>query len=418
MIKGLGLVLVAVAMCYAASAASAADLTIIVPSGPDGGAVRTAAQDYQASTGKKIQIVEAPYDDLLQKEMSACSARSGAYDMLQIDDPWFPLLVNHKCLERLSGYFQARGSDGPDSDFVGKSLALCRNPYSVGAFYCLPIVGNAELFFYNQKMLKDAGYTGPLNSWDDVLKAATDVTKKGDGRAFGYVLRGAQGEAVVADFLPIFWAFGGHMFNDKGAPTLDSPEAVAALKFFLELRDQAPAGLTGFDSEEVMNSLSQGQSAMEIFWPIFISRIENPSYSRVVGQISYSQIPSGKVTGRSMSGNWLFGISAMSVHKQAAFDFLMFATSPSEMRKEAANGSSPVRTSVFLDPDLLAKPQFRFFPVLLDALERSRPQPRQQHWAEIAEAFSIELDAALTNAKTPEAALAAANQRIQQIISH
>jgi multiple sugar transport system substrate-binding protein len=405
-----------VLLIFAADLLNAADLTIIVPSGPDGEAVTGAAKDYQGAKGKIVEVVTAPYADLLQKEMSAGSAQEGAYDLLQIDDPWFQILADHKYLERLSGYFQKMGTDGPDNDFVDKSLALCRNPYNVGPYYALPVVGNAQLFFYNKSMLHDAGYDGPMDTWDDVLKGATAVKEKGRGRTFGFVLRGAQGEAVVADFLPIFWSFGAKVFDEAGKPTFDSPAALEALKFFLKLRDVSPPGLTGFDSEEIMNSITQRQSAAAVFWPIFISRFENPDSSRVVGQIAYSAMPSGKIIGRSMIGNWLLGISASSKHKDDAFDFLMFAISRDEMVKAAEQGNSPVRPSVFEDPNLLAKPQFRFFPVLLEALRKSEPRPRQQHWAEISEGVSVELSAALSNKKTPEQALADANKRIAEII--
>ena len=35
---------------------------------------------------------------------------------------------------------------------------------------------------------------------------------------YGYVMRAAQGNAAVADFMPIFWAFGAEMFDANGAP--------------------------------------------------------------------------------------------------------------------------------------------------------------------------------------------------------
>ncbi len=65
-----------------AGGVSAADLAAIIPSGPDGEALAGAAKRYEEATGKTVEIVAAPYDNVLDKVVSACSARNGAYDVL------------------------------------------------------------------------------------------------------------------------------------------------------------------------------------------------------------------------------------------------------------------------------------------------------------------------------------------------
>jgi multiple sugar transport system substrate-binding protein len=397
--------------------AHAADLTVIVPGGPDGEGLAAAAKDYQAATGKQIEVAVAPYDNVLDKVVSACSSKTAAYDVIQLDDPWFPLLTSNGCLERLSSYFQQAGTDGPDNDFVGKSLALCRNPYEKGPFYCLPYVGNAQLFFYNPQMMKEAGYTGPVDRWDEVLTAAKAVTEKGDGRSFGFVMRGVQGHPITDAFLPIFWSFGGQIFDAKGHAAINSPAGIAALKFFLQLRDVSPPGVSGIDSEELMNAMTTRTAAAAVFWPIFISRFEDPKASQVVGQVKYSAMPSETAVGKSMIGNWLLGISVSSTHKKEAFDFITWVTSREQIRKSAERGNSPVRVSVFQDPELIAKPEFRHFPVLLQALNNSEPRPRQPRWPEIVQEIGTELSAALTSAKTPEQALNDANAKMDAIVA-
>ena len=68
---------------------------------------------------------------------------------------------------------------------------------------------------------------------------------------YGYVMRAAQGNAAVADFMPIFWAFGGEMFDASGKPTVNSPEGIAALQFMLELGKYSPPGYASFNADEV-----------------------------------------------------------------------------------------------------------------------------------------------------------------------
>ena len=65
-------------------------LTLAVNSGVEGDALKQAALDYEAQTGVHINIAEFPYANLFEKELIDLSARSGAYDLIMLDDPWFP----------------------------------------------------------------------------------------------------------------------------------------------------------------------------------------------------------------------------------------------------------------------------------------------------------------------------------------
>src|SRR4030095_10697782 len=117
-----------------------------------------------------------------------------------------------------------------DSDFVPSSLALCRSPYETGTLYALPYVGNSQLFFYRKDIFAKHNLKEPA-TWPDVLAAAKAIqsaeppTASG-AKTYGYVMRAAQGNAAVADFMPIFWAFGGEMFDSQGRPTVNSAEGV------------------------------------------------------------------------------------------------------------------------------------------------------------------------------------------------
>ena len=408
---------VAAALLCMTSAVWAADLTVLVPSGPDGEGLAAAAKDYQAESGRTVEVVIAPYDNVLEKAVSACSSKTAAYDVIQMDDPWFPLLSQGKCLEDLSSFLEKAGTKGPDDDFIPNSLALCREPYGKGPYFCIPYVGNAQLFFYNPKMFAEVGYEKPMTTWANVLEGATKVSEQGAGRKFGFVMRGVQGHPITDAFLPIFWSFGGNLFSDDGKATVNSEQGVKALEFFLKLRDVSPPGVSGYDSEELQNSMSTRSSAAAVFWPIFISRFEDPNASKVVGEVKYSAMPSDKVTGKSMIGNWLLGISPQSTHKQEAFDFITWATSREQMKRSAERGNSPVRISVYQDKDLTANPKFRHFPVLLEALNNSVARPRQTRWPEIAQALGTSLSEALTGAKAPKQALDDANAAIGAITS-
>ncbi len=397
--------------------AQAADLTLAVPNGSEGDGLRAAAADYGKLKGISIDIVQAPYSNLFEKAANAGAMRSGAYDIVLMDDPWLPFFAENGYLEDLSSYFQAIGTDGPDNDFLAKSVALCRNPYSTGKYVCLPYVGNAQMFFYNPELFAANGLSGPPAAWDDVYSVMQKITAGGKGRNFGYVLRGQEGNPVVANFMPVFWSFGGKMFDADGTPQVNNAAGQQALDFFLKLKEISPPGAESFNADELGTYLLQGTAASSINWPNWVATFEDPNQSRVVGKMSYAPIPSGTNLGSSEIGHWLVGIMKASKNKQTAFDFMIWATSPEQIRISAQRGNPPVRFSVFTDPALTSQEQFRHYPVLMEAIRNSTPRPRHPKWPEIENAFGVELSKAVAGRMGAKEALDRANDQIKKIIA-
>ena len=371
--------------------------------GVEGTALKTAAKEWGAARGVRIQVVELPYANLFEKEQLDLSSRTGAYDVMMLDDPWFPRMSENGGLAALPR--------DPDADFIPACLDVCRKPYRTGKYFALPYVGNAQLFFYRTDLFAKYHLTPP-KTWDEVLAAAKTI---GQGeKMYGYVMRAAAGNAVVADFMPLLWAFGGDVLDAGGKPACDSPAAVDALRFMLELGKYSPPGYAGFNADEVSAHLLQATAAMSINWPAWIAAMDDPAKSKVVGKIGFSPMPSGREPGVGELGSWLIAVSAASRHTADAFDFLYWATDAAQMKEAALRGNPPTRRSVFQAPDLIAK--FRAFPAQLASLESARPRPRTPEWNEIENSFGIYLSQANAGAMDPAAAMRAASDAISKIV--
>jgi multiple sugar transport system substrate-binding protein len=364
-------------------------LTLAINSGVEGDALRQAAKDYEKQTGVHVDIAEFPYANLFEKELLDLNSHTGAYDLIMLDDPWFPKFASLNVLTDFGPLLQKRGKTDPDNDFVASSLALCRHPYQTGALYALPYVGNSQLFFYRQDLFEKHHLKEPA-TWEDVLTAARTISERettgapGGGKIYGYVMRAAQGNAAVADFMPIFWAFGGEMFDSSGQPTVNSPEGIAALRFMIELGKYAPPGYASFNADEVGAHLLQGTAAMSINWPAWISSFNDPSKSKVIDKMRF------------------------------AMDFLLWATSAEQMKLSAQRGNPPTRKSVFND---LGVQTFPSYPAQLKSLETSRPRPRTPLWNEIENVFGIYLSKANSGELSAEDAMNQANGEIKKIIA-
>ncbi len=397
----------------------AKQLTLAVNSGVEGDALKQAARDYEAQTGVHINIAEFPYANLFEKELVDLNAKTGAYDLIMLDDPWFPRFASADVLTDLKPFYEKRGQAGPDDDFVPNSLSLCRHPYQTGALYALPYVGNSQLFFYRKDVFQKHALKEPA-TWDEVLAATKIIHEReaagapGGGKMYGYVMRAAQGNAAVADFMPIFWAFGAEMFDASGKPTVNSAEGIAALKFMLELGKYAPPGYASFNADDVSAHLLQGTAAMSINWPAWISSFSDPAKSKVTGQMAFTVMPGAKNPGRAEIGNWLIAIPRDAKNAEAAFDFLVWATSREQMKQSAARGNPPTRKSIFNDAEMVAK--FSAYPSQLRSLDNSRPRPRTPLWNEIENSFGIFLSKANSGELSAEDAMNQANAEIVKII--
>ncbi len=371
-------------------------LVIAVNAGVEGDALKAAAREWGATHSVHTEIVDLPYANLFEKELLDLTSRTGAYDVIMMDDPWFPRLAQNEALARLP-------SQTPDADFLDSCLAVCRQ---ANVYYALPYVGNSQLFFYRKDLMPAPA------TWSDVLASAKKIGA--GGKMYGYVMRAAPGNAVVTDFLPLFWAFGAEMFTADGAPHVASVEGTAALRFMVELGKYSPPGYAGFNADEVSAHLLQSTAAMSINWPAWIAAMDDPAKSKVVGKIDFASLPSEKRKGVAELGAWLVGVPAASKNKERAFEFINWATGAGPMKQATLRGNPPTRRSVFGDPELRAK--FRALPAQLQSLESARPRPRTPLWNEIENAFGIYLSQANAGTLPPEEAMRRAEKDIAAIL--
>src|SRR5262249_60376960 len=115
---------------------STPSLVIAVNAGVEGDALKAAAREWSAAHSVQAEIIDLPYANLFEKELLDLASRTGAYDVIMMDDPWFPRLAQGGALAPLL-------SQTPDPDFLGSCLEVCRTG---GIYYALPYVGNSQLF--------------------------------------------------------------------------------------------------------------------------------------------------------------------------------------------------------------------------------------------------------------------------------
>ncbi|WP_299618951.1 ABC transporter substrate-binding protein [Pelagibius sp.] len=402
------------AMVMSSAFTGVAQAEKLVIAGRDGGygdALELAVEAYLAKNpGLEVERLELTGGGLLEKVTISMREKSGAYDVIMLDDPWAVEFMSKGWLADLD-----KLGGGVGEDFVKPARDVSRYPVGSGPFYAVPFVGNVELFAY-RKDLFDKYNLGRPESWTDVLAAAKTISEN-EGGVSGAVFRGKKANPIVTGFLPILWAHGARVVGADGEARLDSAAALEALNLYLELKNYAPKGIETYNSTEVRDALMQGTTAMTIeLWPSWAPSLDDPAKSKVPGKIEIMAAP-GQVQGPApMLGSWLLAVPADAKNPEQARDFIDFLTS-AEMQKTLALeiGIPPTRSSVYKDPEVIAK--YRWYPAQVEALQNAQPRPRITQWSKVEAILGDYLQLALIGEMPAEKALSEANKKIARALS-
>lgn len=371
-------------------------LSIAARGGSHVDAINQVKEAFEEEHNVTIEVAGYESADLKKQIMLDGTKAEGDLDLIMIDDPWMPELSEAGLLYNLT-----EAGFEPDEDFVTTSTDVGRVPYAEGDLYAMPFSGNVMLFFYNNELVEEQPET-----WEDVLATAEDLSA--DGK-IGYVVRGQQGNPIVSDWLPIFWAYGGEVFDENWESQVNSEAGVKALELYLALLENG----ANYEKNDIVAAVSEGQAGMSLGWPSwYVSGEEaSASYGVIPSKISEDseEYPAG------MLGNWMMAVTANSQHPDLAVQLLDHLTSEESQKAAALVGGVPTRRAVLQDEELVAK--FPYFPILMEGMEQGVVRPRHAKWSAAEEVLGAELSAAVVGSKTVEEALDAAVEAMNAAVA-
>jgi multiple sugar transport system substrate-binding protein len=373
-----------------------------------GTALGAMVEAYQARhPGLRIERLELPGGALYDRMALNARERTRALDVLMLDDIWAPEFMANGWLADLDRL------GGVPGGFVRSAEAVSRGP--AGQRFAAPMVGNVAMFAYRTDLLARHGIAAPT-TWTEVAAAARALQQR-EPEVAPIAFRGMRGNPIVTGFLPVLGAFGGAVVDAQGRAALDSPQALAALDYFLSLRPMLPRGVETWNANEVRQAMEQGRLAIAMeYWPGWAGTLDDASRSRVAGQVALVS-PPGETRGPApMLGAWLLGVAADSPNAARAADFIRFVVSAENQKRIAIEtGNPPTLAALYNDPDLVAR--FRWFPAQLAALEAAQPRPRITQWNRVEAILGEQLQIALIGQASPRDALAEANRQIQRALA-
>ncbi|MBX0296170.1 extracellular solute-binding protein [Haloarcula nitratireducens] len=375
-------------------------------------------------TGIDVSVQLFPYANLFEKTSSILSAQSDAYDIMFMDDPWFPQFAANMdpLLDWLPGELPSDALiDQVEEIAKWPTPGAPKVPSAEGKESTVKgqvIVGNTQLYAYNKGYYDQVGADAP-ETWDDVLSAGKKITEQVDG-ANGYIIRGKRGNPAMANFFSLGNAIGGEMFNKDWRYNWASESGTAAVEFWArQLREISPDGVTSFNSDAVLNGLGSGSAAQAPAWPSAASLLLDPEQSKEANNLEFIPIPKGHTGAKRQAptqGNWIMGINSFvsDSKKKAAGEVIQSSISAEAQSKYVELGGVPFRHDTF-ENHMDAQ---SWFPALYESLQNAQWRPRTPLYSEFGVSHGQLLNSCLAGDLSPSEMTSKAQNQIESTLSN
>jgi len=360
--------------------------------------------EFEAETGIKVFIELYQYDALRDKMMLQFVAGSGYFDMIYLSPGFLGELVENDYILDIAPLADEVGFQS--DDFATAAMDISSYPgYGTGEeMWGYPYYGDSIVLVYRKDLFEDPeeradfkeefGYDMPtftIGQFDEALTTdefldlakffTRDTDNDGEIDFWGYA--GNQGGVAYSNMYALNWitTFGGGYYDEDFNITFNSPQAIAALEYALELQQYLPPGVLGWDLGQMGTAFKDGKLAMANTWMNESIGMNDPEQSGVAGNVGYFVVPfnpeSGLKSGKSFLGGGSLAITKDSRNPEAAFTWAnwMFGDRDRAMQWYMNTGAFALK-DVFEAPEVLEKYPYaeEFFPVAVYSLNNVATQ--------------------------------------------
>ncbi|WP_394831163.1 sugar ABC transporter substrate-binding protein [Pendulispora rubella] len=342
---------------------------------PHARSAEAAVKAFEKETGNVFQVKVVNYEEVgatIQKDHASNAPQIDVFALFYND--LVPLVSQGAAMDLTDFIEQNKAIIKPD-DFI-PGLFDVYSSYK-GRRWALPIDADTHVLFYRKSLLAKHRLTPP-DTWDDYLNVARTITERESSKGiYGAAIMASPAPIlIVSSFMNRLAAFGGELLDREGHPTVNSPEAVAALEAMMEhARYALPTPLeTDFDVSR--SAFLSGRVAMVEQWTDIGVMAEDGSQSTIQGDWGVVPMPKGRGPkarrASALNGGFSVAVSSKSKEPELARAFVRFITRPDTLLtlNLMQGGLDPARLSV------LRSPEFKKFAPEVSAIEQiSLTQP-------------------------------------------
>jgi multiple sugar transport system substrate-binding protein len=373
---------------------------------------------FEQQTGIKVKLEVVPWTDLLNRILAATTSGQGP-DVLNIGNTWSASLQATGGLVQ----FDTKTMDqiGGKARFLPSALASAGAPGKDPT--AVPIYSLAYGLYYNKKHFADAGIAKPPATWEELIADGKKLTK---GGRHGLAIEGASVSENSHHAFVFGQQYGADFFDAAGKPQFDTPQAVTAIKAYVDLmaRDKIAApGNAEYSANQSLNDFAKGKASM-LMWQTAATSLGNlgmkPDEWGLVPVPLPAQPPPGGKKVTSLVAGINIAVFKSSRNRDGALKFVKFMTSDDEQKiLNEAYKSLPSVLSAQEDPAFSSPDQQVFRQILANSAAPLPMVPQEAQFETlIGEALKgLFADAAAGRAITDErvkSKLTAAQQRMGQ----
>ncbi|WP_354639391.1 ABC transporter substrate-binding protein [Kitasatospora camelliae] len=326
---------------------------------------------FEQQTGIKVKLEVVPWSDLLNRILAATASGQGP-DVLNIGNTWSTSLQATGALLPFDAATLAKigGKDRFLPAALDTAGAAGKDPAAV------PLYSMAYGLYYNKKMFKDAGIEQPPATWDELVADGRKLTKDGH---FGLAVEGGNVSENVHHVFTLAKQHGTDFFDASGKPRFDSPQAVAAVKQYVDLiatHKVAAPGNAEYANNQSVTDFATGKAAM-LMWQAAGANLKSHGMNPDDYGVAPVPVPAG-ASGSALTTSMVAGINLAvfrnSRNPDGALQFVKFMTSTEEQTVlNRTYGSIPPVKEAQADP-AFATPELQTLAKVLGS--SAQPLPR------------------------------------------
>jgi len=330
-------------------------------------------------------------------------------DVCQLGTTWVPEFASMDALSALGGYIEGSCVVKKENFFAGS----WETGKIDGKIYGIPWYVDTRVLFYRSDILKEAGYSSPPTTWDELKSVCRALRSDidGDGTPERYALSLPNNDAFI---LVIFiWQAGGDILSDDYTePTFDDPEAEEAFRFYISFFEEGLVPVGGTIDTDLFHAFKTGFLPMFISGPWMIELLHE-QVPDIDGKWAVATLPA-KENGYSFMGGCNLSIFKKSNNKDEAWKFIEYMSQPeNQVRWFKLTGDLPSVKSSWEDEAF----QVPVIATFGRQLERARPSPPIPQWEEIRDKIETYLEEVVYKRRTVEEALVLLQKECREIIS-
>ena len=270
---------------------------------------------------------------------------------------------------------------------------------------------DCRALYYRQDLIDEYNDGNPPETWDELVEVGSAIVENEDMN--GYMYNGGRWEATTFDNLAHFWALGGTLIDDEGAPVLDQSEnKQALLEVFNWFKRTIDSGITPqrvtniTDYVQLREAALNDQTAMFLGGNWQIATMQSLVDEEVWSNWKVARIPQKSADMNATGvGGWTKAVfTDDEEERKVATDlYRRYVTAENMAERCKAGGFLPTRPSVFEEGEHFSEDPY--FQVYSDLLEAGRARPGYPIYTTVSSEWQIAAGKVITGQASPQAAV-------------